>query len=77
MLWVEIIPMFCTLIPIIGYIPCNTTFNLNRAVNPGYKYFHSLSASVEVNPIKKPMADITTSMGKNIPKPLLACPKMF
>lgn len=39
------IPMFCTLIPIIGYIPCNTTFNLNRAVNPGYKYFHSLPDS--------------------------------
>lgn len=39
------IPMFCTLIPIIGYIPCNAMFNYNRAVNPGYKYFHSLPDS--------------------------------
>lgn len=39
------LPMFCTLIPIIGYIPCNMLFNYNRAVNPGYKYFHSLSDS--------------------------------
>lgn len=39
------IPMFCTLIPIIGYIPCNAMFNYNRAANPGYKYFHSLPDS--------------------------------
>lgn len=39
------IPMFCTLIPIIGYIPCNAIFNFNRPINPGYKYFHSLPGS--------------------------------
>lgn len=39
------LPMFCSLIPIIGYIPCNMLFNYNRAVSPGYKYFHSLPDS--------------------------------
>ena len=35
-------PMFCLVIPIIGYIPCNVIFSLNRPTTPGYKFFHSL-----------------------------------
>lgn len=41
------IPMFSMLIPIIGYIPCNMVFSYNRAVTPGYKYFHSLPDSAK------------------------------
>lgn len=41
------IPMFSMLIPIIGYIPCNMMFSYNRAVTPGYKYFHSLPDSAK------------------------------
>ncbi|MDE7192690.1 MAG: hypothetical protein K2O14_01860 [Oscillospiraceae bacterium] len=39
------IPMWSMLVPILGYVPCNMVFNYNRAVTPGYKYFHSLPDS--------------------------------
>lgn len=41
------LPVFCLSVPIIGYIPCNMVFNYNRAVSPGYKYFHSLPDSAK------------------------------
>lgn len=41
------LPMFCLMVPLIGCIPCNMVFNYNRAVTPGYKYFHSLPDSAK------------------------------